>query len=1090
MEGFMGKMAGILWLVVVSHPCLYSQPAQLRFIENQNQWPDHIDFVARTPGGQVILSPVGFSVYLYDQEKLNDEHHHRSGGISEATGKEMHNEEIHGHHVAFRFLNANSSIQPIKVNPSSEYYNYFLGNDPEKWSSGVYAYETVIYPDLYKGIDLRVSSDGRDLKYDFIVAPETDPSSIQLHIRGADALYLENGNLHIKTSVGDLIEKKPYSYQVIDGIECEVLSEYVLQSNLVSYHFPEGYDPCYELVIDPLLIFSTFSGSTADNWGSTATPGENGTLYSSGITNHENEGGTFPATLGAFQTNYGGDYDIAILKYDSVGSKLLYVSYLGGSSNESAHSLLMDSVTQDLLVLGTTSSTNFPVTQNAFQKSFQGGIPLLTNVFDYPIGSDIIVARISANGRVLKASTFVGGSNNDGISPLNSSLVRNYGDDLRGDILTDENGNVFISTVTDSPDFPVRNSFNTVYRGGLTDALVISMLPDLSDIQWAAYLGGSGSDASHTIKFGSDNTIYLAGGTTSSDFPITSGTYRTTYSGSADGWIAQLRNDGSELVNATFTGTSGYDQVYFVDLDQSGNVYVYGQTSGNFPTTPGVYRNPNSGQFIQSFTGDLVTLRFSTVFGSGIGIPNISPTAFMVSECDRLYMAGWGGAINISRNYWNSTTRNMPVTADAYQKTTQGSDFYLMVLNGDATELMYATFLGGNFSSVHVDGGTSRFDRTGIVYHAVCAGCSGGFDDFPTTPGAWSRTNNSGNCNNAAFKFDLSSLRARVQTNSIDFKSPGLNKVCFPQEIRFQNKSTGGKIFEWDLGDGTKITRNDTASVVHQYQQGGTFIVKLKAIDVNTCSGVDSVFTVVNVFMNEMNVQDDDAICFGSSYQLKASGGISYLWSTSEGSLLSSLVKPEQTTKYFVTIRDVNGCELQDSVLLEVVPSIDLKFSYEYVTDCFSRPQLKVKNETIQQSDETFVLDLGDGFTTDLPEILHSYQNDGQYTVRLVGNKSFCVYEQAFTVPVYTLKVPNIITPGSPGYNDVFTIQYGEAGQTPADIGIKTELKIYNRWGDLVYESADYQYDWSAQGLESGIYYFNLTLENQSVCRSWLQVVK
>ncbi|MGD6027763.1 PKD domain-containing protein, partial [Xanthomonas citri pv. citri] len=139
---------------------------------------------------------------------------------------------------------------------------------------------------------------------------------------------------------------------------------------------------------------------------------------------------------------------------------------------------------------------------------------------------------------------------------------------------------------------------------------------------------------------------------------------------------------------------------------------------------------------------------------------------------------------------------------------------------------------GGSQSATHVDGGTSRFDKNGIVYHAVCSGCNtygrGSYSDFPTTPGAWSRTNNSKNCNNAAFKFDLSSLRARIQTNSVKLNLPGLNKVCIPDPIVFQNRSTGGEIYYWDLGDGTKTIAPDTSAITHQYKNTGQYIVKLK----------------------------------------------------------------------------------------------------------------------------------------------------------------------------------------------------------------------------------------------------------------------
>lgn len=865
---------------------------------------------------------------------------------------------------------------------------------------------------------------------------------------------------------------------------------YILSGSVMSFQFPEGYDPCYELVIDPLLIFSTFSGSTADNWGSTATPGENGMLYSSGITNHLNVGGTFPATAGAFQTTYGGNYDIAILKYDSTGAQKLYASFLGGTSNETPHSLIMDKNSHDLIVLGTTSSNNFPTTIGAFDQSFNGGTTVSTNVISYPTGSDITLSRISSEGDVLLHSTFLGGTANDG---LNSSgpLRRNYGDDMRGDVITDENGDVLISSVTTSSNFPVANSFNTVYKGGLTDAILVKMKADLSAIEWGAFIGGTAFDASHTLKFDPSGNIVVAGGTSSTNFPVTAGAYQTMLSGDADGWIARVSSDGSLLMHSTFTGTPLFDQVYFVDLNDDGEIYVYGQTNGPMTVTPGVYSNANSGQFVQKFTPGLNELTFSTVFGSGIGIPNISPTAFLVNDCNNLYMSGWGGTTNSSRGFWLSTTNGMPTTPDAFQRTTNGSSFYFIVLTDDATELLYATYLGGNQSAIHVDGGTSRFDKSGIVYHAVCAGCGNGFDDFPTTPGAWSQTNNSGNCNNAAFKFDLSSLRARLQTNSVAFDSPGLNEVCIPDAIRFQNNSTGGEFFEWDLGDGTKLVLPDTASFVHNYQQEGDYFVKLRAVDENTCIGVDSTATLVHVYENTAEAQQDDDICFGTSYELSATGGVTYVWSAADGELPSNTVKPEVDTQYFVEITDSDGCIKMDTVQLNVVPKIDVKFEYELISDCFSRPEVLVRNSTDSNPDETFVFDFGDGSTSDADEITHSYEQDGEYRVKLTGIKAFCTYEQTVDLPVYTIKAPNVITPGiTEGYNDRFVIQYGDEGMTPADAGIKVAVTIVNRWGVTIFESNDYQYNWDASGQETGIYYYRVSIGQYAVCKNWIHVIK
>ncbi len=294
---------------------------------------------------------------------------------------------------------------------------------------------------------------------------------------------------------------------------------------------------------------------------------------------------------------------------------------------------------------------------------------------------------------------------------------------LGATLLQMNENNIYISTVTASSNFPAVDGLDLTYNGGPTDALLLKFNPALSEILWSTFLGGAGADASHTLKFNEAGDVLIAGGTTSADFPVTGSAYQQQIGGDADGWIARISAAGDVIYDATFTGTSSFDQIYFLDLNEDDEVYVYGQTSGDFPITPGVYNNPNSGQFIQKFDASLTTLIFSTVFGSGRGIPDISPTAFIVNECNNLYMAGWGGAINARSGFWQSNTVGMPITGDAYQKTTSGSDFYFMVLTDDGSQFLYGTYLGGTQSRTHVDGGTSRFDKSGIVYHAVCSGC-------------------------------------------------------------------------------------------------------------------------------------------------------------------------------------------------------------------------------------------------------------------------------------------------------------------------------------------------------------------------------
>src|SRR5688572_2949412 len=250
----------------------------IKFIENKNQWSSDIHFSARIPGGMMVVKPGVFRYIFVDEQRMEQLHQH-AHGPRESSTTPLENEKIDGHVVDVNFIGARSNLLPLSFGKSLEYYNYFLGEDVKNWASKAYAYEGFVYPSLYNGIDLKVYSINKHVKYDLTVAPMTDPSQIRLAYDGAENLTLIDGRLRVVTSVGEVMEQEPVAYQWIDGKKVWIACQYNLEGNQLSFCFPEGFDPCYELTIDPLLIFSTYSGSTADNWGSTATPGENGMLY-------------------------------------------------------------------------------------------------------------------------------------------------------------------------------------------------------------------------------------------------------------------------------------------------------------------------------------------------------------------------------------------------------------------------------------------------------------------------------------------------------------------------------------------------------------------------------------------------------------------------------------------------------------------------------------------------------------------------------------------------------------------------------------------------------------------------------------------
>ncbi|NJL14563.1 MAG: hypothetical protein HC913_17215 [Microscillaceae bacterium] len=640
----------------------------IRFIPNQKQWPAEVRYRAEIPGGHLYLEDTGWKYVFYDQEAIRQAH---------ASPQTKHNERLRGHSLSVKMQGASPRAQIRASQSGPEKYNFFLGKDPQQWAGNLSAFRQIGYYNIYPGINLKLLPNEQTLKYEFEILPYADSRAIAFSYEGADRIFLQDGNLHLQTSMGEIIEKKPYCYQLIEGQKKEVPSEFLLSGQEVRFHFPEGYDRSQALIIDPELVFSTYSGSVSDNWGSTATFDNEGNLYSGGIV----FGAGFPTTSGAFDLSFGGGFDVGILKFSADGTELRYATYLGGNDAEFPHSMIVDNQ-NNLIILGTTSSLNFPITSGAFQTSFAGGQafqPL--SGLTYGFGSDLFISKLNASGNALLGSTFLGGSTNDGINVSAEAGILNYGDQFRGEIIVDTNNDIYIASTTTSANFPVANAVQGNRRGS-QDGVVCKLNPNLTSLIWSTFLGGGAFDAAYSLKINPvNNDLYIAGPTRSNDLrsivPATAPVpFRATWSGNDDGYIARFTTNG-QLVQITYLGTTANDQVYFLDFDPEGNPHAVGLTFGTYPVSAGVYSNPNSGQFIDKLNENLTARFFSTVVGTGQGGPDITITAVLVNDCGNIYLAGWGSS---SVSGGNLSTFGLPVTADAYKSGTDGQDFYLMIL--------------------------------------------------------------------------------------------------------------------------------------------------------------------------------------------------------------------------------------------------------------------------------------------------------------------------------------------------------------------------------------------------------------------------
>lgn len=982
---------------------------QLEFIENQGQWGTEYGLRAKLKHGEFWLAGNRVAFSLSD-----------FGATADVKGPLAHSnpEKAKEHYYFMEFLGSRPEVMLEGNQKKEAYHNYFVG--PEStWRSNVPLFQVARHANLYEGTDLVWKEEKGTLKYEFELKKAKHSTFIKIRYRGLDGVQLKNGKLVLKTSIGTITEQEPIAYQMVSGRKKRVPCRFKLsEDRTVSFEFPQGYLPNEPLVIDPVLIFSTFSGSRSDNWGFTATYGENGTTYSGGIV----LGTRFPRTPGSYQPAFAGDstgtniyqtFDIGILKFNSTGTQLLYATYLGGSEAEIPASMVVDR-NNNLIVLGASSSNNFPTTAGAYDRTYNGG----TNVSPYGPGesivrfrqgSDIVVSKFSSGGNQLLGSTFLGGSDNEGVLSLisqgNSALVRNYGDSFRGEVAVDSLGKIYLASHSRSTNFPVASAIQATKGTGF-DGVCSRFNANLTALEFSTYFGGNGDDGAFSIQIASPNLVYLAGGTTSTNLQRANLGLNTANSGGTDGFVCRFNPSGGlASLRTSYIGTNSYDQAFFVQLDRQGRVYLFGQTTGSYPVSEGVYSVPNSSQFIHCLSSTLDSTRFSTVFGSGNqSVPNISPTAFLVDDCGRIYCSGWGGIINNLPDYQNGYTTGMPTTPDAYSQTTDGSDFYLIALEKGAQALSFATFFGNNQSGTeHVDGGTSRFDKKGVVYQAVCAGC-GGSSLFPTTPGVYSPSNQSTNCNNAVFKYDFSLLKASFQ--------PSVTQACAPASIRFTSSSVYATQYQWSVGNNSPVfTPLDTISFV--FDSAGTFQIKLVAINPDACPSRDSTFRTVSI--QKIPDFSGDSLSFCSlsdtiAMPVLPSGSYSYSWQPTD--FLSSanvrnpkIINPQNSLIYTGRVTSSFGCQKEANFKLSngVLKAIAVA---DTATGCFGF-QIQVANQSYQGKQFTWYWGDGDSTQSSEPALSHTYLLPGSYDLILKAtNDTTCLKESFDTIQITVLPPP------------------------------------------------------------------------------------
>jgi hypothetical protein len=584
--------------------------------------------------------------------------------------------------LRMRFLGANESAQAVSERMQHARVNELRGSDSTLWRKNVPTYAQVRYLAVYPGIDTVFYGNHRELEYDFVVAPHADPTQIRVQFEGADHIEVEeNGDLVIHLADRQARLRRPFLYQDSPAGRRPVAGTYALEpgaGRVVRFEV-DAYDLNRALVIDPVLVYSTYLGGLGYDQGNGVAVDDTGHAYVAG----ETASIDFPVANAFSPTNSGGfvgpsnplGNEAFIAKFDPAGTNLIYATYLGGTGIDAAIGIAVDGAGH-AYVTGLTASTNFPVTPDAFQ-TVLGGEPILGF---HPYAA--FGLKLSPGGDELLYSTYLGGTS----------------DDLGLAIALDDSGAAYVTGTTASNDFPVHDE--TAAFGGDNDVFVAKLSPSGDTLLYSILLGGAGAELGQSIAVDPAGHAVVVGQTASVAFPVTNAVQTQFRGGNFDAFVSKLMPDGRSLVFSTYLGGSSWDEAYAVAMDATGNSYVTGYTSsGNFPLTNALFgvHASNRDAFLTKLSpsGDLLT---STFLGGNS------------------HDEGWAVAVDaIGRATIAGTTQsvNFPIT-NALQAIPGGNrDLFITQFNPAADALEFSTYLGGRN---HDEARGVALDRRGGIY--------------------------------------------------------------------------------------------------------------------------------------------------------------------------------------------------------------------------------------------------------------------------------------------------------------------------------------------------------------------------------------
>lgn len=601
--------------------------------------------------------------------------------------------------IQFIGANTNSMIRGLDEQECKSHY--FIGHDATQWITEVPNFSKVAYHELYPGIDAIFYGNGKCLEYDICVSPGANPNNVHLRLEGAQEIALDHqGNLDIRLGEGRVTQmKRPFVYQEVVGQKQEIAGDFVLLAHNEIGFILGDYDSSKQLVIDPVLTYSTYIGGDGFDSGLAVAVDNSGCAYLTGSTASSN----FPITAGAFQTtkaSAGTGNDVFISKLNSTGTALVYSTYLGGVNGDYGAGITVDS-SGSAYVVGGTNSFDFPVTNGAFQTTYAGS-------------SQGFITKLNPAGSQLTYSTYLGGS----------GTAVQAGGSVCSSVAIDSSGNAYVTGYTTGTTFPITAGAFQTAKGGGTNAFVAEFNASGTALVYSTYLGGGTYDNGTCLRLDSSGNAYVSGFTLSTNFPVTMGAYQTALNGATNAFIAKFGVGGSLSYATYFGGSGGIDEALGIAVDDLGNAYISGITnSSDLPVTPGAFQTIYGGGafnvFAAKFNSAGNSLLYSTYIG---GMGDNGSQGIAIDSNGNAYVIGYTSATNF------------PVTAGAYQTAIGGDyDAFITKLNSTGSQLLYSTYFGGARND---EGFGIALDDVGNAYVVGYTSST----NFPVTSGAFQTT--------------------------------------------------------------------------------------------------------------------------------------------------------------------------------------------------------------------------------------------------------------------------------------------------------------------------------------------------------------